>query len=192
LLRRHSAGTHAFNLQPDIVSWAIWDSYGIFSYTSSEGCVSSPFGGGCVALKLAEFSTDANGNIIDDYGSAFDQFYVTSTIGVDLGKVICAQGNCQPTSYYLPLMADPPPNGNPFSLLIASLDPTDLNITTDSISNPFGNQISSSQDGVWSKATATPEPGTLFIFAAGLLGLAVVAGKRRFWARALPSEKQGA
>ena len=88
-------------------------------------------------------------------------------------------------------MTDPPGNGVVFDLLIASYDPTAVSLTTDSVSNPFNKVISSSQDGVWSEATATPEPGTLFIVAAGLLGLAVVAGKRRFWARALRSEKQG-
>ena len=59
-------------------------------------------------------------------------------------------------------MADPPPNAYPFNLLIASIDLSAPGLTTDSVTNPPGNTISSTQDGVWSEAAATPEPGTLF------------------------------
>jgi len=162
-----AANLNGVDLSSDIVSWTIGDSFGVFSYGSGEPDVT---------LLGAVFSTDAKGNLIAFGSVAPEELVVISKAAMDPNKISCGKGTCMTFSQWTPLFVNPPAGNDSFQLWITSGFPELPG--TDFITGPIGTDVDSSSVGVWTQA---PEAGTVFIVAAGLLGLAVVAGKRRLF-----------
>lgn len=170
------------DLSADIVSWTIWDSYGIFDYTSGVSGVN---------LLGAYFSTDSNGNIVADYAHEYDSFAVQSLNALNDDPTVCVQNDCMSVGDWTTGFANPPVGNDSFHLIITSGATPLLNCPASNGDQYYADLInggpecadsSSFHPGVWTEAnTTTPEVGTLFTVATFLLGLAVVAGKRRLF-----------
>jgi hypothetical protein len=160
-----------------IVSWQVWDSAGFFSFTSSDG-VST--------LSTALFTTDAQGNILSNFGHEPDEFVVSSAAVIDRTQPsYCINGTCE-TFFQAFFGFTDPPVGDLlwYAWITSGATPVPGNNTAglggfaDLFTQNGAIAYDASFDpGVWTEAA--PEPGTILLLGSGLLGLAAVRKRKR-------------